>query len=312
MNNAQLAHIWANQSKPRLKGNNMFFEGTKIYSYGYHYLMGQVHAAAFKGTSFALIRKDTYSSSTSKHLSYTRRSVHGLMSHFCVNGEDAVSDPKKALASLDLAAQESINQGMRSNYKRVSDKRDAMEVFKDIRAYFEDANHLRDLIGSKREKWPTKKQLAQLQKHFDKCIAEYNAKNTPEMIAKRSKDRAKRLALKEAKLQTALAEDIAMFRAGCSLIIPHLSNELLQVLDPTPDPAQRIVRTSRGAEVPLKDALTLLKAINAGKVKEGDRVGEFSFRGVNEYTNDKLVFIGCHKILLSEAQAVLTPYIEAA
>ena len=32
-----VAHAWANKTKPRLKGTNMYFEGDTIYSYGDHF-----------------------------------------------------------------------------------------------------------------------------------------------------------------------------------------------------------------------------------------------------------------------------------
>jgi len=37
MNNSQVAHIWANQSKTIAKGSNFFFNHKSIFSYGHHF-----------------------------------------------------------------------------------------------------------------------------------------------------------------------------------------------------------------------------------------------------------------------------------
>ena len=53
------------------KGNNVFFEGDKLYSYGYHFILAQ------KCMNGYIINGDGYSISTTKHQSITRRHVSG-------------------------------------------------------------------------------------------------------------------------------------------------------------------------------------------------------------------------------------------
>lgn len=67
MNNNQLAHIWANQTKENGKGNNMFFEGKKIYSYGTHYQIAELFEV--KGKTVVFVNSNGYSNTTAKHTS---------------------------------------------------------------------------------------------------------------------------------------------------------------------------------------------------------------------------------------------------
>jgi len=64
-----------------------------------------------------------------------------------------------------------------------------------------------------------------------------------------------------------------------------------------------LVETSHGADVPLKDALRLYKALKNKTVNIGHIVGSFTL----EKHSDDIVKIGCHVIELSEADLVLGP-----
>jgi hypothetical protein len=62
-----VAHLWALKSQDRARCRNAFFEGTKIYSYGYHYLLGEL--IKYNGVDVALINIEYASRTTSKHSS---------------------------------------------------------------------------------------------------------------------------------------------------------------------------------------------------------------------------------------------------
>jgi len=79
---AQLAHVWVQQTQSKGRSSNMFFEGTRIYSYGFHYCAARIHTV--KGKRFALVRSDAYSHSTAKHLCRIRGALNNLMPFFCV------------------------------------------------------------------------------------------------------------------------------------------------------------------------------------------------------------------------------------
>lgn len=42
MNNSMVAHLWAHEQEELASGSNFFFEGTSIYSYGYHFEVGRI------------------------------------------------------------------------------------------------------------------------------------------------------------------------------------------------------------------------------------------------------------------------------
>jgi phosphoenolpyruvate synthase/pyruvate phosphate dikinase len=70
--NSEIMHVFAQrtQSEARTTTNNVFFYGNKIYSYGYHYLLGE-----FLDDNTILINDKGYSVSTAKHISYLRQAV---------------------------------------------------------------------------------------------------------------------------------------------------------------------------------------------------------------------------------------------
>lgn len=70
--NSEIMHVFAQrtQSNGRTSNGNVFFNGNKIYSYGYHYLLGE-----FLDDNTILINDKGYSVSTSKHITYLRQAV---------------------------------------------------------------------------------------------------------------------------------------------------------------------------------------------------------------------------------------------
>lgn len=72
MNNRLLSLQFAQGTKEKGKGNNMYFEGNKMYSYGYHYLLAYRNHITVNGVVRAIaFRNDNgYSNTTAKHASY--------------------------------------------------------------------------------------------------------------------------------------------------------------------------------------------------------------------------------------------------
>lgn len=62
--NKELVHVWANQTQSRGSGSNMFFEDSKIYSYGKHFCI-----ANFVKPNVVLLNSNSYSNSTAKQQS---------------------------------------------------------------------------------------------------------------------------------------------------------------------------------------------------------------------------------------------------
>lgn len=61
----QMAPLWAGQLQSDARCKNSFFEGSKIWSYGKHYLLGEL--VQYRGATVALVNDEKYSKTTSSH-----------------------------------------------------------------------------------------------------------------------------------------------------------------------------------------------------------------------------------------------------
>jgi hypothetical protein len=238
------------------------------------------------------------------------------MPYFCVDGKreggsyTVIATPAEAVKQLDARAKASIASAL----KRVKVTNDGYDISYSIesiiRAYAE-ASELRKLLG-RASIHPKGSDLVKVRKHLEARFERYKELNTPEAIARRGVESQRRRELKEAKEAAArikkVEEDkarrekaISDFRAGISSHGPiYLTHDLLRIQ------GNKVV-TSRGARVNLTDARVMLRAIDAGICKEGATIGDFTLNGIRELPslNDSEVIIGCHRILMSEARAVL-------
>lgn len=73
MNNANVAHAWAHQTRPEATGSNMFFDGDTIYSFGLHYKI----AIRLDANTY-LLNDRGWGSYTGRHTFHVRRAIpHG-------------------------------------------------------------------------------------------------------------------------------------------------------------------------------------------------------------------------------------------
>ena len=73
---SEVCHVWAQFNQSEGKAGNIFFEGDKIYSYGYHYVMA--NKVTNKGKTVILTNSNGYSVSTTQHESHMNRALYGL------------------------------------------------------------------------------------------------------------------------------------------------------------------------------------------------------------------------------------------
>lgn len=69
-NHREVAHFWANEIQEEGYGSSMFFEDRTIYSYGYHFAIAKHY-----DNDLILLTNRSYSTSTSKHISYTKQAI---------------------------------------------------------------------------------------------------------------------------------------------------------------------------------------------------------------------------------------------
>lgn len=291
-NHREVAHIWAQQNQSEGCAGNMFFERDTIYSYRYHYRAGRIHNV--KGQRIALVRSDIYNVSTSKHLNEIVNAVNGLMPYFIVPN---VSSLKSNVAYLDGLAYTSVKSPLKRI--KVKSKEDIKWEFEHIHEAYKTASEYRKLLGYK-PIWPKKSQLDAIESHFNKRLKCYKELNTPEAIAKKQAEAKVKAERKHAKL-------ISDFREGKLVRFPHnaLPYDLIRLgRDAT------VVKTSRGAYVDFNEAVMLLTAIVKDKVKN-KQIGSYTYDHVTSLPDgDKVIKIGCHNILLSEAMTVLGTFIK--
>lgn len=75
----EVAHFWANQTQDeaRTASGNMYFDRTKIYSYGRHYILGQ-HVEGQTGEKAVLLNENTVSVTTTQQQTIVRRASSHL------------------------------------------------------------------------------------------------------------------------------------------------------------------------------------------------------------------------------------------
>ena len=72
--NSELASVFASQNQFQGRANNLFFERDTAYSYGYHFTAAKF-ITANNGEKICFINKNTYSSSTGRHLNILWRAI---------------------------------------------------------------------------------------------------------------------------------------------------------------------------------------------------------------------------------------------
>lgn len=83
-NNSDLAHKFAQQLQHEGRSGSMFFEGSKMYSYGRHFCL-----AHFINPETVLINSRSYSMTTSRHQSITRQALSHKNLIFCPYPEES-------------------------------------------------------------------------------------------------------------------------------------------------------------------------------------------------------------------------------
>lgn len=300
----QVCHVWAQQSQEEGKSGNVYFERfTDLYSYGSHYLAARIHTLP-DGDRVALIRSDSYSPSTSGHLSDARSAVSDLMPYFSVPDVRTLNSLENFNHFNDLVIDqvESVLKSIKitNQYDLQWSLERLFDVLKEANEYF--------LVAGFPQLDIPKEMIDLCKEHLQFRLNRYQELNTPEMIEKREIDKLKRDQKQRENELKKLQDAIIQWRNGHIHIdrsmlrfIPYV---MLRVRD-------NVVQTSSGAEVPLNHALRLLTLVERDHARTGERCGHFTLERVYENNEgETIVKIGCHSIKLSEAQSVLAPYRE--
>jgi len=267
-NNDEVCHFWANQVQSEGKTSNVFFEGTRIYSYGYHYLMGEIYASK----KIALINSDGYSSSTCRHLS---SATGALNCDFIRVPYPDRSNDKGNVEYLIDSALESLKKSTKARQNKdfylVSAKKSYNEALK----YCEVFNY-------------SAKRLLKKVDFSENFLAELVESEKRDASKRKKEKAAKKEALKE-ELKEALKDFRENYKPISRLLRGLLKFDIATI-------KENEILTSQGAYVPLSSAKRLLIAIDNGLELAGRKIGPYTVSSFDGQT----LKIGCHCFELSE------------
>lgn len=285
---SDVAHIWANRSKERVKGKNMFFEGDTIYSWGPHFRIAK-HITNARGERAVLFTSRSYSQSTGQHKSEVRSAASHL-TIFMVNDEH--------WGNHELARQE-----FQTRYDDAVQAARRASVYKDFnwrqaKATVVEANRYANFFDLE---W-----RLECPATLDEAIGEVKERTAEEAAREAERRRLEREREAEQKRQreARAMSDLTNWREGKRDAPVH----------DAPVIAMRVkgsrVETSMGAEFPVAHAKRAFKVIR--KVKQA---GDTYYRGsgpeirLGNFTVDRIdpngdVHAGCHYVKWDEIERI--------
>jgi len=177
-NHQEVCHYWSNQVQESGRASRVFFEGPIIYSYGRHFPMARIINKRRNGKKVILFTTASYSSSTSKHLTYVWRAIDRDKYHIvcCSNVEadskyrhgqniDVMINTLKSTCEKQLTARTNV-YSLTDNLDRIINYGAMFNVpwkrkFSKIRELFKQAKKKAALCVVAEEKAAEKRQIRQ-------------------------------------------------------------------------------------------------------------------------------------------------------
>lgn len=287
----ELVHIYISQSQEEgmtkksgfSNSRQAFFKGKSIYSYGYHYHMGEL----YHDNKTLLINSDKNSVTTQTQKS----SLDSAASHLQVFYVPNLSNPKDEENVLHLSniAADLLDEFIRS--------RTSHYLFKQVRQAISDFNaycalfKIKDRINLDDDTWKMLEEMRDI-KHAKRLIEQ----------EKRNEKQKEKWVLAKKERKARKIKDLVKvkdWKKGGDRFYSYGLPCFLRVKD-------NEVQTSQGASVPLNQAIYLLKQlIKNGINTEKQKIGHYEFTIMQGET----ISIGCHDIQLKEAMNVLGKYL---
>jgi hypothetical protein len=240
--NTETIHTFAQQTQyeGRNAGNSIFFEGNKIYSYGYHYLLGE-----FLDSNTILINDKGYSNTTSKHISILRWATGQHKQYYTTK-----TDLQYVYGSINALK------------IKLSKARKPQIYINEITSLWDSLNAF---IGDRGAK-ETKKQKEY--KEIKKFISSLENLGTLDQLKEWGKEQQRQKKLKEQKtlkekLQKFLAHEISYFRIGGKDYL-RLSKD------------QKYIETSQGVKIEMSEAKRYLKLLQSGNSMRGEKISHYT------------------------------------
>jgi len=260
-----VVHAFAQRNQPRGKSSNIFFYENKIYSYGYHYLLGQ-----FIDEKTILIDNRGYSNTTAKHISYLIGGTRQYKQFFTMSC-DIFHVHRQILSLKDKLAtarkpENYINQilSLWSSLNEFINYTNNKNISKDVR--YKEIKSIVKYIQSQPEDY--QKKLADAKKKKESAEKRKEEKRIKDTLSKWYK------------------YEINSFRIGDKDFI-RLSKDGFNI------------ETSQNVKVSVDEARTLYQLICKGVDIKGYKIGDYIINSINGTLK-----IGCHNIDIESVHKV--------
>ncbi len=240
--NTDCVHTFAQrtQDKGRTSNNNIFFEGDKIYSYGYHYELGR-----FLDDKTILINDEGYSNSTAKHISLLIAATCQHKQYYTTQG------------NIHL-----VHDKIMYLKKKLSKARKPQMYISEIYSLW---NSFNEYINERKEKQIRKeKKYKELLLFVDSLHEETSIED----LRNWAKEEAKK---KKEKDQKQLTKSLAKFRAYESNYFRIGSKDYLRL-----SKCAQFVETSQGVKIDINEAKRYLKLLKMGVSMRGAKIGNYT------------------------------------
>jgi len=240
--NYDCVHTFAQrtQDKGRTSNNNIFFEGDKIYSYGYHYELGR-----FLDDKTILINDKGYSASTGKHI----RLLIGATSQY--------KQYYKTKTDIDIVYREIMYLK-----KKLAKARKPQMYISEIYSLW---NCLNEYINDrKRNALRKHKEYKELLKFVDSLQDETSIED----LRNWAKEEARK---KKDKEQKQLTENLAKFREYKTDYFRIGGKDYLRL-----SKCAQFVETSQGVKIDAEEAKRYLKLLKSGAIMRGAKIGNYT------------------------------------
>jgi len=265
-NTDEVIHVFAQQtqSEGRNQSGSIFFYNNKIYSYGYHYLLGE-----FIDKDTILINDKGFSVTTQKHINLLASATRQYRKFYTTQSDLNLvySEIKYTLSKIPKAR---TNKAIYLN--RI------LRLFKSLNEYLI-YTKTKTKVSKLKEYREIRKIVQRLETNKDQILLE---------VAKMQKAKEKRQLEKN-------KENIKLWRNYEKHYLHGLKNSFLRLSKDCTN-----VETSGGVKIEVKKAKVLYKLIEAGKDIKGFKLDYYTVIGIK----DNILKIGCHNIPLQEVNTI--------
>jgi hypothetical protein len=300
-NHSEVCHFWANRKQESGNSSNMFFRNDTIYSYGDHFPI-----ARHENLNTILFTTRTYSISTSKHITYTRRAIPADKKIIYVrNVEDinwawnnpcnskegkhfypVLSEIKNNLEVMENEIISTLKKSITARTNKpylLSSAQNALDNMADYLELRESA-----LLPDYR------KEYNRFQSFIRKTRQGLNDNTISEAIAAQVKAERKAERERQERIRKENAEKIERWKNGENVYLPYLKYAFLRI-----EKENGLIKTSHNAAVSIREGKILWSMIKAGKSIHGHTIGGYTVISFNGELK-----IGCHVIERSEVERI--------